>query len=205
MSGTDELSAVDFIRRHFVPAPLVSIYYLLRDGARVSPRAEVELSKLLRFGPGCTVSAFTKIKANSGPVVLGKRCGFATGCFVSSGTAGIEIGDHVICGPNVAILGSRYQHGELDVPFEDQGYHSQGVRIGNNVWIGANCSIIDGASIGDNTIIAANSLVNRRYPANVILMGTPAKIILRRDRGQSRSKDSCEAQPSTSSAQRLVS
>jgi len=178
------------VQRHLVPAPLISLYYLLRDGAKVSPRAEVELSPLLRLGRGTTVSSFTKIKATLGPVTTGERCGFATGCFLTSGSAGIELGDHVICGPNVVILGSRYDHGQLDVPFEDQGHLSTGVKIGRNVWIGANSTITDGAVLGDNTIVAANSLVNRRYPPNVILMGAPAKIVLRRDRVQRQSRPS---------------
>jgi len=176
------------VQRHLVPAPLVSVIYLLRDGVRISPRAEVELSPLLRFGRGTTVSSFTKVKATHGSLHTGVRCGFATGCFLSSGAAGIQLGNHVICGPNVAILGSRYEHAELDVPFEDQGHQSKGVRIGNNVWIGANTTVADGAVIGDNTIVVANSLVNRRYPDNVIIMGTPAKVIFKRDRGSSGGK-----------------
>jgi acetyltransferase-like isoleucine patch superfamily enzyme len=57
---------------------------------------------------------------------------------------------------------------------------SLGVRIGSNVWIGANSTILDGAEIGDNSIVVANSLVNRRFPANVIIQGNPAKVVLQR-------------------------
>jgi acetyltransferase-like isoleucine patch superfamily enzyme/uncharacterized membrane protein YbhN (UPF0104 family) len=171
-----------FAQRFLVPPVAVSVYYGLRDKASVSPRAEVEVSGLLRFGRGCTVSSFTKIKATEGPLRIGARSGFATGCFVSAGAAGIEIGNDVLCGPNVAILGSHYGHHRLDVPFSEQERTSQGVRIGNNVWIGAGSVITDGAVLGDNTIVAANSLVSRRYPPAVIIQGAPARIILQRDR-----------------------
>ena len=169
-----------FARRFLMPAPLVSLAGWLRWNARISMRAEVELSPNLQLGPRTVVSSFTKIKTSEGVVRTGRECGFATGCFLAPGPGGIHIGDHVVCGPNVAIVAINYRYAKLEVPFEEQGTSSLGVRIGRNVWIGANCSILDGAEIGDNTIVVANSLVNRRFPPNVILQGNPAKIILRR-------------------------
>jgi acetyltransferase-like isoleucine patch superfamily enzyme len=171
-------------QRFLVPAWLVSLVCLVRFRARVSTRAEVELSPHVSFGRGTTISSFTKIKATEGPLTTGIRCGFATGCFVSAGRVGVRLGDHVICGPNVVILGMNYRYDQMDVSFEDQGHTSKGVTIGNNVWIGAGAVIADGSEIGDNTIVVANSLVNRRYPPNVIIQGAPAKILMRRGRSQ---------------------
>ncbi len=191
-----------FTQRFLMPPLAVTIYYLLRDGAKVSHRAEVEATPNLRFGRGCTVSSFVKIKATEGLIHIGARSGFATGCFISSGAKGIEIGCNVLFGPNVTVLGSTYVYDELDVPFEDQGHTSKGVTIGNNVWIGAGSVIADGAKLGDNTIVVANSLVTRRYPDNVIIQGTPAKVIMRRGRTEqpsSRREVECEAKSSESS------
>ncbi len=92
------------------------------------------------------------------------------------------MGDNVICGPNVVITASNYRYENLDVPLEDQGHTSTGIRIGRNVWIGANSTVLDGAVIGDNCIVVANSLVNRRFPPNSIIQGNPAKVILERRR-----------------------
>ncbi len=170
-----------FIRRFMVPAPLVSLIGFLRWRARISMRAEVELSSNLRLGARTTVSSFTKIKTTDGVLRTGSDCGFASGCFIATGEAGIELGDGVICGPNVAIVAVNYRYAAVAVPFEQQGTSSLGVRIGNNVWIGANSTVLDGSVLGDNTIVVANSLVNRRFPPNVILQGNPAKIILKRE------------------------
>lgn len=169
-----------FLRRFCVPRLFVTAYYMLRYRTRVSLRAEVELSGLLRFGRRCVVSSFTKIKASNGPVVIGRRGGFATGCFVSSGLAGIRIGDNFVCGPSVNIVASNYRYDQPGVHLEDQGRTSKGIRIGDNVWLGAGCTVLDGSVIGDNTIVVANSLINRRFPPNVILQGNPAKIIMKR-------------------------
>jgi acetyltransferase-like isoleucine patch superfamily enzyme/uncharacterized membrane protein YbhN (UPF0104 family) len=185
-------------QRFLVPSFVGSLWFWLQSRSTVSCRAEVELSPNLRFGRKCTVSSFTKIKAE-GPLSIGERSGFATGCFVSSGRSGIEIGDHVLVGPNVSIVGSKYVHEELDVPFEEQGHESIGIRIGNNVWIGAGSVVADGAVIGDNTIVAAGSVVNRRFPSNVIIAGSPAKVVLRRDRKPG-GKPTCASTSSRSSA-----
>lgn len=159
---------------------MVSLVAFHRWRARISPRAEVELSSNLHLGRGTTVSSFVKIKTAQGPVRTGRDCGFAPGCFLAAGEGGIELGDDVICGPNVVIVAMNYRYASLAMPFSRQGVTSQGVRIGSNVWIGSNSTILDGAVIGDNSIVVANSLVNRRYPSNVIIQGNPARVVLKR-------------------------
>ena len=171
------------VRRFVLPAPVISLLGVFRFGARISWRAEVEWTSNLQLGRRTTISSFSKIKTAEGVFKTGSDCGLANGCFVAPGSGGIELGDHVVCGPNVAIIGCNYRYAALDVPFEQQGLSSIGVRIGRNVWIGANSTILDGSVIGDNTIIVANSLVNRRFPPNVIVQGNPAKIVLRRGPG----------------------
>ncbi len=165
----------NILRRFFIPRILVSIYYFLRFGAKISPRAEVELSGNVKFGHSCRVSSFTKIKASDGPLIIGSRCGFGTGCFIASGEKGLIIGDNLVCGPNVVIIASNYRYDKLGVHLHDQGITSKGIRIGNNVWIAAGSVVLDGSNIGDNSIIVANSLVSRRHPPNTILQGNPAK------------------------------
>lgn len=51
------------------------------------------------------------------------------------------------------------------------------IVIGENVWIGSNARIQKGVTIGDNAIIAANSVVTKDVPANAIAAGNPAKIV----------------------------
>lgn len=175
MPGKRRAMWKNMLRRFLVPRPLVSLYYYLKYGAKISPRAEVELSANLKFGRGCRVSSFTKIKAADGPLTIGDRCGFGTGCFITSGEQGLSIGDNLVCGPNVVIMASSYRYDMLGVHLHDQGVTSKGTRIGNNVWIGANAVILDGSDIGDNSIVVANSLVSRRHPAGSVLQGNPAK------------------------------
>ena len=55
------------------------------------------------------------------------------------------------------------------------------VEIGNNVWIGDKATILAGVVIGDNVIVAANSVVTKSVPSNTIVAGSPAKIIKQLD------------------------
>lgn len=168
------------INRILTPSFVVSFYYYWKFGGKISPKSEVDLTKRIILGKNCVVGSFTKIKASEGILNIGERGGIANGCFISAGDGGIHIGRNFICGPNVNIIGQNYAHGEKGVHLEDIGVVSRGISIGDNVWIGAGSTITDGAVIGDNTIVVANSLVNRRYPNDVILQGNPAKVIFRR-------------------------
>lgn len=71
----------------------------------------------------------------------------------------IEIGDNFFANVNLVILDGAK------------------VRIGNNVWIGAQACILPGVTIGDNTVIAGGSVVTKDIPANVIAAGNPCRVI----------------------------
>jgi acetyltransferase-like isoleucine patch superfamily enzyme len=167
-------------QRFLLPSFVISLIYALRFRALVSPRAEVELSPLLKLGKGTTISSFTKVKATDGPMTIGARVSIGTGCFLHAGSAGVSIGDDSLISPNVSIVGSNYRYDRLDVPIQEQGENSKGITIGNDVWIGVGCAILDGARIGDRAIIAPNSVVSGKISDNSIAAGNPAKPIFTR-------------------------
>lgn len=70
-------------------------------------------------------------------------------------------------------------HRQCGSTFADKQYFDEtgNVVIGNDVWIGANAVILDNVKIGDGSVIAANSVVNRDVPSFAIVGGSPAKII----------------------------
>jgi acetyltransferase-like isoleucine patch superfamily enzyme len=55
--------------------------------------------------------------------------------------------------------------------------HALPITVGDNVWIGAGCSILPGVTIGDNAVIGAGSVVVKDIPANVLAVGNPCKVI----------------------------
>ena len=169
------------LRRFLTPGFVVTLRAYLKYGCMVSPKAEVEITKNLSIGRKSVVSSFSKIKATDGPLRIGSHVEISNGCVVTSHTRGVEIGDDCMLGPNVSIIGNNYRYDRLDVPLRLQEKISpKGIRLGNNVWIGAGCVILDGADIGSGTILTPNSVVSGKIPENSIAQGNPAKVIFTR-------------------------
>lgn len=103
---------------------------------------------------------------------IGKNVFFNTGCSFQD-RGGIFIGDGTMIGMNVNI--ATLNHG-LSLDTRPITYPAP-VRIGKNVWIGSNATILAGVTIGDGAIIAAGTLVNKDVPPMVVVGGMPAKVI----------------------------
>lgn len=90
----------------------------------------------------------------------------------------VTIGDNCLMAPNVQIYTA---HHPLNPKHRknDENYYElcSPVTIGRNVWIGGQAVILPGITIGDNSVIGANSVVTKDVPANVVVAGNPAKII----------------------------
>lgn len=85
----------------------------------------------------------------------------------------VTIGDNCLISWDVIILDSDSHTVILDKPQEK----TKPVVIGNHVWIGCGAIILKGVHIGDNSIIAAGSIVTKDIPANCLAAGNPAKVI----------------------------
>jgi len=85
---------------------------------------------------------------------------------------GIVFGSNIELGPGVSIISSNHKQDNLRE-------HTKGtpINIGNNVWIGANTTILPEVTIGNNVTIGANSLVNKNIPDNSVAVGNPCKVI----------------------------
>ncbi len=97
----------------------------------------------------------------------------------------VVIGNDVIIGPHVTIVSENHVFENCNVPVRLQGVSRKGVRIGNDCWIGAGATILDGVSIGNGSIIAAGAVVTNDVEPYVIVGGVPARII-----GQRKGKES---------------
>lgn len=90
----------------------------------------------------------------------------------------VEIGDNCQITKNFSLLTHGYDWSVLKGKYGDILGSSGKVKIGNNCFIGFNVTITKGVTIGDNVIIGANSLVTHNIPSDVVIGGTPAKILM---------------------------
>ncbi len=103
---------------------------------------------------------------------VGKNVFINSGCrFQDQG--GISIGDGTLIGHNVVL--ATLNHGIA--PEERHDLFPAPIRIGRNVWIGANATVLPGVTVGDNAVIAAGAVVTKDVPADCIVAGVPARVI----------------------------
>ncbi len=82
----------------------------------------------------------------------------------------IEIKDRCIIANNVVIV-------DHDHDFVNGGFVSAPVKLENDVWIGANATVLKGVTIGEGAIVAAGSVVNKDVPAHTMVAGAPARVV----------------------------
>lgn len=103
---------------------------------------------------------------------IGENVFFNSGCrFQDQG--GIYIGDNCLIGHNVVLATINH-----DLSPANRGTNLPSpIRIGKNVWIGANATVLPGVTIGDNAVIAAGAVVTRDVAANTVVGGVPARLL----------------------------
>lgn len=105
-------------------------------------------------------------------ITVGKNVFINASCHFQD-QGGITLGDNCLVGHNVIF--ATLNHGFA--PEERQSMLPAPIVVGRNVWIGSNSTILQGVTIGDNSIIAAGSVVTKDVPANAIVAGVPARFI----------------------------
>ncbi|MEQ9308569.1 MAG: DapH/DapD/GlmU-related protein [Balneolaceae bacterium] len=88
--------------------------------------------------------------------------------------AEVKIGDNCLIGPNVGIYTAGHNIHPID---RHKSGNAKSIIIGNNVWIGGHSVILGGVKVGNNSILAAGSVVTKDVPKNTIYAGNPAKKI----------------------------
>ncbi len=87
----------------------------------------------------------------------------------------VHFGNHVFIAPNCCFTTAEHA---IDPEMRKSGVEiAKPITVGNNVWIGANSTILAGVTIGDNTVIGAGSVVTKDIPANVVAAGVPCRIM----------------------------
>ncbi len=149
--------------------------------AKISQLADIELSTrgtLMRIGARTMIDAFVKIKpaGGSGELVIGADCAINSGTVIYTGN-GIRIGDAVLIAANCTLAPTNHQFSDATRRIRDQGFQPSrgGIVIGNDVWLGANVVVLDGAMIGEGCIVAAGAIVRGELEPYSVYAGSPAK------------------------------
>jgi acetyltransferase-like isoleucine patch superfamily enzyme len=146
-------------------------------GARVSPAAvlkpgvgRITIGDKTVIGPGAILDSAR------GTITIGRRCS-VNPYSVLYGHGGLSIGDNVRIATHVVIIPANHIFDRTDVPITDQGGSKLGIVIEDDVWIGANTTILDGAHISRGCVIGAGSVVRGTTEPFGVYAGAPAKLL----------------------------
>lgn len=129
------------------------------------------------IGARTLIARDTVLLVKSNYLRIGSDCSIGSQCNLS-GVSGIEIGDHCIIAGQCYFGGGRYKMALGQGPMVLQGLETKGpVKLGNDVWVGAHVSVLDGVTVGDGAVIAAGSVVTSDVAENAIVAGVPARQI----------------------------
>jgi acetyltransferase-like isoleucine patch superfamily enzyme len=145
-------------------------YFRRHPGSRITIAENCEFlskhtSNLIGINRPCIISTLKE----GAEIVIGRDCGFSgtvIGCAVR-----VVLGENVRCGANTLITDTDWH---TDDP---RSSPDAPVVIENGVWLGVNVIVLKGVTIGENTFVAAGSIVAKSLPSNVIAAGSPAKVI----------------------------
>ena len=128
------------------------------------------VGKNIKIFPGVKIRGIHKFVVGDS-VVLGEDI------FLNA-NGGIVLDDEVGIGPGSKIWSVNHVTKDIDTPITEQGYEDKAVFIGKGTWIGANCTILPGAQIGEGVVISAGSVVGgKKVKPFAMLAGNPARII----------------------------
>lgn len=134
------------------------------------------LKGYVEFGGDNTVNDHVYLGLHN-EIKIGKGSGLGSDFAIQN--VNLTVGDYVMCGQNVLILGGGHKYDDLSIPMGRQGeLPKSDLVIGNDVWIGARVTILGNVRrIGNGVIIGACSVVTKDIPDYAVVGGNPARII----------------------------
>jgi acetyltransferase-like isoleucine patch superfamily enzyme len=144
----------------------------------VAPGVTFEIGRdaTLRLGRWSWIGHGTKIRIHEGEASIGAKSVLGQECTISA-FQHVSIGRECIVADRVMLI--DFDHGVVEVerPIRLQGIYKRDVSVGHNCWIGYGACILRGVTVGDNSIVGANTVVTKDVEPNSVVAGTPARLL----------------------------
>jgi acetyltransferase-like isoleucine patch superfamily enzyme len=170
------IPANDFRPRFWIRVFVNPFKHKKGKGAVIRDRTRIDVFPFNDFqlGDYSLIEDFSTINNGVGDVYIGNKSIIGIGCTVIGPVA---IGDHVMLAQNIVISGLNHGYERVDIPPSEQKTVTKKITVMDNVWIGANCVITAGVTIGKHAVIGAGSIVTKDVPGYSVSVGNPAKVV----------------------------
>ena len=145
----------------------------------ISPLAHIfaEPGRQISIGDNSFIAADCTLH---GPLQIGNEVAINHHCILDGGRMGIKLHDQVRLAAYCHLY--AFDHGmQLEQPIYQQAVRSQGIEIGQDVWLGAHVGVKDGVTIHAPAVVGMHSMVTKKIEPAAIVAGNPAKFIRYRD------------------------
>lgn len=145
-------------------------------GSKIRRRTRIDVLPFNNFSLGAysTIEDFSTINNGVGEVIIGDRSRIGMSNVI---IGPVYIGNDVILAQNIVMSGLNHGYEDVDIAPKYQKVTTSPIYIEDEVWIGANVSIVAGITIGKHSVIAAGSVVTKNVPPYSIAVGNPARVI----------------------------
>lgn len=143
---------------------------------RRSTRMDVFPFNEFTLGDKSIIEDFATVNNGVGSVQIGNNTIIGLGNVI---IGPVSVGNDVMLAQNIVVSGLNHGFEDIAVPPSRQKVTCKQIVISDQVWIGANCVVTAGVTIGKHSIIGAGSIVTKDVPSFSVAVGNPAKVIKR--------------------------
>lgn len=133
-------------------------------------------SSSISIGANSIILPYAFLATYGGKIQIGRNCSVNPFCMLY-GHGNLTIGDHVRIATGVVMVPANHVFSDPTVPISEQGLSQQGITVDDDVWIGANVTVMDGVHIGHGAVVGAGAVVTKDVNPFSIVGGIPAKPI----------------------------
>lgn len=146
------------------------------SGSIIRFRSRMDVFPFNRFelGKQSIIEDFVTVNNGVGNVIIGNNTMIGIGSVI---IGPVSIGNHVMLAQNIVVSGLNHGYEDPAIPPSLQKELKKQIVISDDVWIGANCVITAGITIGKHVVVGAGSVVTKSIPDYCVAVGNPAKII----------------------------
>lgn len=145
-------------------------------------REGVKLGKRVNIGGYTIVSCTGHLAKYGRGIIVGDDSGIGEFGYIGA-AGGVTIGRDVIMGQYVSFHSQQHRYADVSKLIRQQGTTEAGIVIGDNCWIGAKATFLDGSVVGSHSVVAAGAVVRGEFPSRSLIAGIPAKVLRSLDGG----------------------
>lgn len=119
---------------------------------------------------------YIKLFGRNAKFSIGEGTTIVSANIIVNSNGRVKIGNDCMLSHSISLMQSD-QHQIFDIDTGKRINHTKNIAVGNHVWIGRECELLAGATIGDNCVCGARTTTSGSFPANSIIAGCPAKIV----------------------------